>query len=181
MTTKVPAAMCDADVPTTASVAAAAAAANVKLSGDVVQVVYAESSALATGTTLIPYDDTIPQQTEGDQYLTASITPTDAASLLKIDVTFNGSHSAAADFLSVALFRDAGADAIAAVCERSDTAGGKVMSFTKRVTAGSTSATTFKVRAGGNSAGTTSFNGNGGARRFGGVAASSITVTEIKA
>ena len=40
---------------------------------------------------------------------------------------------------------------------------------------------TFKVRAGANAAGTTTFNGTGGARRMGGVAASSITITEIKA
>jgi hypothetical protein len=45
--------------------------------------------------------------------------------------------------------------------------------------AGTTSETTFKVRAGGEEAGTTTFNGVGGARKYGGVLASSITITEI--
>ena len=45
---------------------------------------------------------------------------------------------------------------------------------------GTTSATTFKVRAGMEAAGTFVFNGgNGTGRKFGGVCASSITVTEI--
>ena len=47
------------------------------------------------------------------------------------------------------------------------------------VATGTTSATTFKIRAGGNGAGTWTFNGQSGARRYGGVEASSITITEI--
>jgi hypothetical protein len=47
--------------------------------------------------------------------------------------------------------------------------------------AGTTSATTFRVRAGMGGAGTLTVNGQGGVRRFGGVAASSITIREIKA
>ncbi len=44
---------------------------------------------------------------------------------------------------------------------------------------GTTSATTFKVRAGGNSGlGTTTFNGSASARKLGGSLASSITITE---
>ena len=48
------------------------------------------------------------------------------------------------------------------------------------MTAGTTSSTTFKGRAGLSAAGTLSFNGFGGARRFGGVMASSITITEVQ-
>ena len=51
--------------------------------------------------------------------------------------------------------------------------------FSHFMTAGTTSETTFKVRAGFNASGTTTFNGSGGARRLGGVFASSITITEI--
>ena len=46
------------------------------------------------------------------------------------------------------------------------------------MTAGSTSAITFKVRIGGSSC-TVTFNGQSGGRIFGGVSASSISVTEI--
>lgn len=149
--------------------------------GAVVQVVNVLSNAVATGTTPIPYDDTVPQNTEGNQYMTLAVTPKSATNKLKIEVVFFGSHSATGDFLSAALFQDSTAGALAAVGERSDSAGGMVLSFTHWMTAGTTSATTFKVRGGGHSASTTTFNGTGGARRFGGVAASSITITEIKA
>jgi len=46
------------------------------------------------------------------------------------------------------------------------------------MTAGTTSATTFKFRVGINS-GTFTFNGYSGGRKLGGVAASSMTITEI--
>ena len=49
------------------------------------------------------------------------------------------------------------------------------------MTAGTTSATTFKVRIGGNSSVTVTLNGQSGARRLGGVASSSITITEVAA
>lgn len=49
----------------TAQVAAAQAAASVKLSGDVVQVVYARTGAVGTTTTVMPFNDTIPQITGG--------------------------------------------------------------------------------------------------------------------
>jgi hypothetical protein len=66
---KVPAAMLEADVATQAELDtvsgvanAATSAAATKLSGDVVQVVNTQTGAVATGTTTIPWDDTIPQR-----------------------------------------------------------------------------------------------------------------------
>jgi hypothetical protein len=47
------------------------------------------------------------------------------------------------------------------------------------MTAGTIIATTFKVRVGCSGAGTTTFNGVAGGRIFGGVMASSITITEV--
>jgi len=47
------------------------------------------------------------------------------------------------------------------------------------MTAPSTGAHTFKVRVGNSTAVTFNFNGNNGGRLLGGVAASSITITEI--
>lgn len=144
----------------------------------VVQTVITETGAVATGTTLIPLDDTIPQNTEGNEYMTVSITPTDAANILYIDVTIMVIHSVAA-WISAALFQDAVANALAAITGFSTTAGGGVpLHFRHKMVAGGTSAITFKVRAGGHTAGTTTFNGNAGARVFGGVMASSITVQE---
>ena len=53
----------------------------------VVQVVNVQSGASATGTTVIPDDDTIPQNDEGDEYLTLAITPKSASNILVIEIT----------------------------------------------------------------------------------------------
>lgn len=147
--------------------------------GVVVQRVNTQTGASATGTTLIPLDDTIPQNTEGNEYMTLAITPTDAANILDIEVVWVGVHSVAA-WISAALFQDSVANALAATTGFSTTAGGGApLVFRHKMVAGGTSAITFKVRAGGHTAGTTTFNGNAGARIFGGVMASSITITEL--
>ena len=52
-----------------------------------VQVVNTQTGAVATGTTVMPIDDTIPQNTEGDQYMTLAITPTHASNKLLIEVS----------------------------------------------------------------------------------------------
>ncbi len=169
----------DANV-TTAELADSAVDYAKVAAGAVVQVVNTIVSAVATGTTTLPYDDTIPQSSEGDQYMSLAITPKSATNKLKIDVVVIASSTATNDFLSAALFQDATAGALAAAVERHDSAGGKTITFTHFMTAGTASSTTFKVRVGAHSAGTTTFNGTGGARRFGGVAASSITITEVK-
>jgi hypothetical protein len=146
--------------------------------GTVIQIVNTQTGAVATGTTAIPYDDTIPQNTEGDQYMTLAITPTDVNSNLRIDVVIVISHSVVS-VMPVALFQDATVGALAAVMHYFDhNAGFTVIKFSHVMAAGTTSATTFKVRAGGSTAGTTTFNGQLGARKLGGVLASSITITE---
>lgn len=146
-------------------------------SGKIAQIVFAETGTVATGTTAIPHDNTIPQNTEGDQYMSLSITPTNSANKLRIDVVFNGGTSSI-DNLQVALFQDTTVNALAAAYQRCDAAGGGYqIKFSHVMTAGTTSATTFKVRAGG-SGGTTTFNGEGGSQIFGGVIASSIIITE---
>ena len=189
MTTKIKASMVEADVATQAELDseviarnAAITAGNVKLAGDVVQVVNTQTGAVATGTTVLPQDDTIPQSGEGVEFMTLAITPTNASNKLKIDVVIYLSNSAANQNFTAALFQDATANALACINEFNGTASAPIMlAFTHYMTAGTVSATTFKVRAGCNNAGTTTFNGSGGARLYGGVLASSITITEIKA
>ena len=174
MTAKIPNAQLASDV---------APAINIKLTGDVVQVVNTSTGAVATGTTTIPLDDTIPQQTEGDLYLTApAITPTSASNFLRIDVTLVAANSAAAYYMIAALFQDATANALKTAVHTLGAANyPATITFSHYMVAGTTSATTFKVRAGAHTAGTTTFNGAAGGRYFGGTMASSITVTEIKA
>lgn len=186
--TTIPYSMTSADVAS-AIVASSAtakseaiAAASVKLTGDVVQVINTQTGALATGTTIIPFDDTIPQITEGTEFITAAITPSNAGNTLLIQVVMSVSNSTGGGN-AVALFRDSTANALAAVASSQYGVAGGVQTvvLTHKMAAGTTSSTTFRVRAGPNGAGTLTFNGVASGRIFGGVYASSITVTEIKA
>lgn len=149
--------------------------------GVVKQVVFTETGAVATGTALIPKDDTIPQITEGDEYMTRTITPGSTSNRLVIDVVYIGEQNTAGSLsITVALFRDAVAGALAVgVNEPTAQTSLKTISFRHIMTAPSTSQITFRVRAGLRGAGTLTFNGENGVRRFGGVLASSITITEI--
>jgi hypothetical protein len=145
----------------------------------VLQVVETVTGAVATGTTQIPYDDSIPQITEGDEYMSLAITPTSATNNLKIEVVFNFSQTGATTNTSMALFQDSTANALAAVAER-NAAGGEPnqMTLIYHMVAGTVSATTFRLRAGPSGSETVTFNGVSGTRRFGGVMTSSITITE---
>lgn len=146
----------------------------------VIQVVNVMDGAVATGTTMLPHDDSIPQITEGDQYMTLAITPKSATNKLKIEVVFNGSSTVTNYFITAALFQGATANALAIAEEVCASTGTVVnISFTHYMTAGTTAATTFRVRAGAAGGGTTTFNGSAGGRLFGGVMASSITITEL--
>ena len=145
------------------------------------QIVNSQTGAVATGTTTIPFDDTIPQNTEGTEFLSVAITPSSTSNLLLIQVVMNYSYSIA-NTVTMALFQDTTANALAASSEYGSTATGMINSgLTHYMTAGTTSSTTFKVRAGGETAGTLTVNGFSGARKLGGVMISSITVTEYAA
>ena len=152
-------------------------------SGTVLQVVNYQTGALATGGTAIPQDNTIPQITEGNEYMTLAITPRSATSKLRIDVVWQGANSAApgptSNFVT-ALFQDATANALASeMVSQLATSAILFASFTHYMTSGTTSSTTFRVRAGSGTAGTTTFNGQIAARFYGGSLASSITITEV--
>src|SRR3990167_7283528 len=147
--------------------------------GAVVQVVNYSTGAYATGSTAIPYDDSIPQNTEGDERMTLAITPKATTDKLMIEVsgTF---YSGGTDEIIMALFQDSTADALAAVYAHSVIGDNVTLSLKHYMAAGTTSATTFKIRAGRATAAALGFNGEG-ARKLGGVSASNITITEVKA
>ena len=149
--------------------------------GSVLQVKNFQTGTYATGTTLLPVDNTIPQITEGNQYLSLAITPISATSKLLIQVNIVMSSSAI-NYCTAALFQDSTANSLAASSIYASVATGIVItSFNHFMTSGTISSTTFTVRAGTNNAGTTAINGQSGAQVFGGVASSSITITEIAA
>lgn len=147
-------------------------------SAKVVQIVNTQSQTTSTGTGTIPSDGSIPQITEGDQYMTLAITPTSASNILLIDVV--AISAAGSDTIqTTALFQDSTANALAA-CSGLIAGTDKIfnMAFKYKMTAGTTSSTTFRVRIGGN-AGTTTFNGRAGGSPTGATQTSSITITEF--
>lgn len=154
----------------------------VAASNPVIQQTRVQTGAVATGSTTIPDDDTIPQNTEGDQYMSLAHTPLNSANILRIDVVANFSNSGSANTL-MALFQDSTANALTAtrISDTPSAGRGCQVVFSYYMTAGTTSSTTFKLRIGGDSAATITFNGTAGARRFGGVNFSSIIITEYAA
>ena len=164
------------------SAIATGAIANRQLAlGVCVQEVDASFSAYAGGTTTIPMDDTIPQNTEGIEFMTLAITPKSATNKLVIEIEAYVSSSVAANRVVGALFQDSVASALKVSEVNVPAATASVMlTLRHEMVAGTTSAITFKFRAGSTS-GTTGFNGYGGVRVFGAAPKSSIIIREYKA
>lgn len=147
-----------------------------------VQRVSSLSGAAATGTTAVPVDDTIPQNTEGDQYMSLAITPKATANILVIFGNINMAFSATANAGAVALFQDTTANALAVShCASAQTHDPMCVPYLWVMAAGTVSSTTFKIRAGGATGATTTFNGALSARRYGGALASSMNILEFSA
>lgn len=151
--------------------------------GAVKNVVEFQTGAVATGTTALPIDDTIPQNSEGDQFMSQVFRPTNVNNKIKISVIVFGSQSTANIGNAAALFQDATAGALAAMPDK--TTDSQVcynaIAINHHMKAATIVLTTFKVRAGGGTGGGTfTFNGTAGGRLFGGVLASSIRIEEIE-
>lgn len=139
-----------------------------------VQTKYSQTQTY-TNTTSIPFDDTIPQQTEGTQILTVSITPTSATNILRIDAVVSGFGVAGSNTYGIAaIFKDSNNNALASGFEYGDGYDGGIK-VTYFMSAGTTSLTTFKLRCG-----NISVNGWNGQRRLGGSVVTSLTVTEFR-
>lgn len=148
--------------------------------GGIVQRVIATDATYRTLSTAIPVDDTIPQNTEGTEIMTRAITPKNENSKLVVIVRIVGVFlNATNQIVAAALFKDSGADSLAAGATQADSASNSNgIVFQYEESAGSTAARTFKVRVGPNS-GTAYLHGNSSARRYGGVMVSSIEVLEV--
>lgn len=145
----------------------------------IIQIVESGSTTQTTGTTVLPSDTSIPQNTEGDQYLSATITPSSATNRLLIEVIAFVSSSVADISMIGAIFQDSTASAICVGVSYIASADFTPIIIRHEMAAGTTSATTFNVRIGGSSAGTTYFNKTSSGNLFGGVLRSSIRITEI--
>lgn len=162
------------------------AAPFVARSGQVVQSVFQVNTANTVLTAFITSGNTAPQNTEGTQVLTATITPTSASNILEVEAVVQGSELAnSSDSIFAALFRDAGVNAVAAGFVGGMNGGTNSLSsglavIRYRVVAGSTDATTFNIRAGANN-GDMTLNATHLNHNLGGLIASTLTVREISA
>jgi hypothetical protein len=148
--------------------------------GKVAQVVVASTSTSAATTATIPADNTIPQNTEGAEFITATITPTNASSklIIEFDCWVSGSTANAPVF---AIFKDSQANAIYSTISR--VLGADVtlaVSFRCVIDAGSTSSATYKLRYGGAAAGAvTLLRTYSTSAFFNGTSYANFTITEI--
>ena len=81
--------------------------------GSVLQVVNVQSGSYTSSIGTFPFDNTIPQNTEGTELFTVSITPTSSASKLFIQAVACLGNSAG-DWMTIALFQDSTANSLAA-------------------------------------------------------------------
>lgn len=145
-----------------------------------IQQVYTESGAVATGSTLFAGGDAIPANTGGDQYMTLAITPKSASNILVIEFLGYFSNTDQTPII-VGIFQDATVNALAAQSQQTYwTANSRSqIAIRHQMVSGTASATTFNIRVGATGAGTLTFNGNSGSREMGGVCASSLRITEF--
>ena len=150
-----------------------------------VQVVNTTTVAVASGSTVMPNDDTIPTNTDGNALaaLDTAITPTNTGNNLLVQVNLPLLEITSANHICVALFRDSGSAAIAAATNyTAGSTAGQSITINHFITGSlGTSETTFKVRFGAAASMVSTVNGYNGSRIFGGVSQASITISEYRA
>jgi hypothetical protein len=83
--------------------------------GKLVQQVRSTDATIIACPTAIPFDNTIPQNAEGDQVIAATITPLSLSHFLLIEFSCSGSSNVQGNAIPIAaLFRDADPNALAA-------------------------------------------------------------------
>lgn len=158
--------------------------------GSIRQSVYSEYTTYAAVGT-IPFDNTIPQKTEGTEITTVSITPSDVAHTVRVRASVEagaGAGTSKDGIIIAALFINTTANAIAVASQFLPSTGNAAMvnlDFEIDHAPGSTSAQTYKLRVGyaelGTGPGTFvgAVNGTNGARKFGGASRCTLTAEEI--
>jgi hypothetical protein len=144
-----------------------------------VNFVEATNVAHTTGTTTIPVDDTIPQNTEGTQILTATITPVYSTSKIMAVATIPQVGGPATNNIIGAMFLNSGANAVNVAMAFTNAVFVGLSPLTHVWAPGGTSAQTINVRIGLGTAGTWFINGSGAGRFFGGASTARLTLLEI--
>lgn len=145
----------------------------------VVQRVVTATSSIVSGAPTTPLDNSIPQVTEGLEYLAVTITPKDASNILVVSATVFFSVTNAAT-ITAHLHRASSADAISAVSSYTSLNANNTVSLTHSFVANTVAAVPIQLRMGPNTASALRLNAdNSGVQLYGGVAGSMISVTEI--
>lgn len=148
--------------------------------GRLIQIIHVVDGEVATGTGTIPEDDTIPQNTEGNEFITATISPMGAVTTLCIRARIFVAVDAASSQITMALFQDSAVNALAVASGLSNGINTVIaLDLEFFMVSGTTSPITFKIRAGSDAASTMTFNGASGARKWGGKLASTLTIFEF--
>ncbi len=137
---------------------------------------YASNASLST---TIPYDDTIPQISEGTEIISISITPIKSTSVIRVTFQAHGGVVTAGPIMA-ALFKDGAASAVQVGVGATDAVNkDSPIVFEYSFSPGSTSAITLAVRVGASS-GNAYLNGIAtGTRRLGGATAATLIAQEI--
>lgn len=142
----------------------------------------ADATYSSAATALIPYDDTLPQITEGEELITVSITPKYNDSILYVDLTGFFSVGVSPDTMVVALFKDSDVDALSSTFGLSATATTLLpIDLSYNMVSGTTSLITFRIRVGSPGDSTAYMNGTSAGRTLGGSLITRLKVTEVKA
>lgn len=149
--------------------------------GTIVDRAYAEYTTNTSLTVVIPPDDTIPQNTEGTQILSVSITPKTTTNRLRATFMGFGGQNAGAAQIQAAMFLNSTANAVNATNATAGAATNRAqICMAYEWVPGATSSQTINIRVGAGS-GNMGMNGTDAGRVFGGVARSVLIVEEIVA
>ena len=149
--------------------------------GKIAQVVVASTNIAFTTTSTIPQDNTIPQSTEGAEFMTINITPTNAASTIEVSFVGTGTADGGKNIV-LSLFEGSASNAFAADFFYVAIANGMTsMPLLGRISAGSTTSRTYRLRIGMSAAtpGTARMISDTGGSYFGGVRNCTLQATEI--
>lgn len=112
--------------------------------GKIAQVAIFETGALATGSGLFTVSNAVPVNTDGNQFMAVTMTPTNPASTLMIDVFANVSSSGGGN--AAALFQDGIPGALAAQFVSMGAGAMGCLAFRHKMIAGGVSVAGFKAR-----------------------------------
>jgi hypothetical protein len=167
-----------AAVLTATDAAAAREAIGLPTSGTVIDTSYAEIATYSTTTAVIPIDNSIPQNTEGTEIISASITPKTTTNSLRVRFSISMAVGSQ-DNIIVAMFLNSGTNAICARYSSTAANFSQLMYMEHEFVPGATTSQTVKIRVGTGSGSSLYINGNSVGRLLGGVNSGLLAIEEI--